>query len=103
MDGRLTVECEAGNIKDLIKALSQVVEVFGAENECGCCHSHRLRPRYRDPQGNSYYELHCDDCGADFTFGQHKEKPTLFPKRSDDDGKPYPNHGWKIWQGHERD
>ena len=51
----------------------------------------------RNVDGNDYYELRCNDCGAVLAFGQHKKGGTLFPKRKDDEGNYLPNKGWHKW------
>ena len=72
-------------------------EIF-AEEKCGLCSSSNLRFVVRNVDGNDYYELRCNDCGAILAFGQHKKGGTLFPKRKDDDNNWLPNKGWHKWQ-----
>jgi len=72
-------------------------EIF-SEEKCGLCGSTSLRFIVRNVEGNDYYELRCNDCGAVLAFGQHKKGGTLFPKRKDDDGNYLPNKGWHKWQ-----
>ena len=48
--------------------------------------------------GNDYYAIHCQTCGAELALGQKKTGDTLFIKRKDKDGNILPNGGWKKWQ-----
>jgi hypothetical protein len=97
-NGRVTVEVDGGNVKEIVKNIAIIQEVFESEAECGCCKSTRIRFQVREVDGNEYYELLCSDCGARFEFGQHKKTPTLFPKRKEGD-KMLPNRGWAKWEG----
>jgi hypothetical protein len=97
-NGRITFEIEGGNQKELFEGVANLQEIFEADSTCGLCHKPNLKFRVREVQNNKYYELHCADCGAQFQFGQHKTKPTLFPKRKDKDDKWLPNRGWSKYQ-----
>lgn len=96
--GRVTFEMEAESPKALFKKLALVQEVFGAEDKCGCCGSQDITYRARQWDGNDYFELHCKDCGADFSFGQKKDGGGLFPKRKDPNGDLLEHGGWKVWR-----
>ena len=97
-NGRLTFKVD-GDQKVLFKQVAMIQEIFDAESECGICKSKEIRFRTREVEGNTYYELICTGCGANFSFGQHKQGGTLFPKRKGEDGKPLPNGGWSKWVG----
>jgi hypothetical protein len=97
-NGRVTVEVDGGNVKEIVKNIAIVQEVFESETDCGCCKSARVRFQVRENDGNEFYELLCIECSARFEFGQHKKTPTLFPKRKDGE-KVLPNRGWAKWEG----
>lgn len=99
-NGRLALKAEGESQKDLFKLLAMMQEVFDTEERCGVCQSSEVRFQVRTVDNFEHYELACckSDCGARFEFGQHKGGQTLFPKRRDDDGKPLPNRGWKVWK-----
>ncbi|KKK51141.1 hypothetical protein LCGC14_3117930, partial [marine sediment metagenome] len=54
----------------------------------------------RENEGNKFYEIRCNDCGARLSFGSHKAKPTLFPKRKNDEGWML-DRGWQRWSKEE--
>lgn len=95
-NGRLTFEFEAESDRKLFEHLAHIQEVF-EEPQCGCCKSQRIRHEVREFDGNSYYKLYCDDCGATLDFGQHKQGGSLFPKRHDKDRHDLPNRGWYVY------
>lgn len=95
-NGRIVIEVEAGSQKGLFKAMAEVADVFESE-DCGSCKSNNIVPRVRTHDGNDYYELHCRDCGACLSFGQHKSGSTLFAKRVDEEGSYLENRGWKKY------
>lgn len=99
-DGRVVIEVQGETVKDLFRGLSQVYDVFESESACGCCGGTSIRPVAREHEDNEYYELAClnPDCGAKFSFGQHKKGNTLFPKRKDENGALLPNRGWRKWE-----
>src|ERR1022692_1171417 len=93
-NARLTFEFESENDKTLVTQLAHIQEVF-EEETCGCCKSERIRFDVREFDGNFYYKLLCDDCGATLDFGQHKTGDTLFVKRFEKDTREaLPNRGW---------
>jgi hypothetical protein len=93
-NGRLTFEFESENDKKLFATLAHIQEIF-EEAACGCCKSNRIIYDVREFDGNSYYKLLCEACGATLDFGQHKTGDSLFPKRFDKDAKAeLPNGGW---------
>lgn len=94
---KLTFELEASGQKEIFKELALIQEIF-SEEKCGLCGSQNLRFIVRNVEGNDYYELRCNDCGALLAFGQHKKGGTLFPKRKDDNNNWLPNNGWHKWQ-----
>lgn len=98
-NGQLTIEVNGEFVKDIVKQVAMVQEVFEAESACGCCNSANIRFQSRTANGNDFYEMSCNDCGARFEFGQHKQGGTLFPKRKGEGNKMLPNRGWAKWEG----
>tara|TARA_R100001132_G_C3194121_1_gene44621 strand:+ start:114 stop:443 length:330 start_codon:yes stop_codon:yes gene_type:complete len=94
--GNLTVEFESDTVREVFTQLSSFQEVFG-EIKCGKCGSDNLRFVVRENEGNEYYEIRCQDCGAKLAFGSHKKGGGLFPRRKDVDGNWLPDHGWQKW------
>ena len=86
VNDKLTLKISAEGQKELFKDLSTVQEIFG-ENNCGMCGSTDIKYVVRTVDGNDYFELRCNKCGAILSFGQHKKGGTIFPKRKDADGK----------------
>jgi hypothetical protein len=95
---RLEFELEGAGQKELFKELASIQEIFGEES-CGLCGSKNLRFVVRNVEGNDYFELRCNDCGAILAFGQHKKGGTLFPRRKDDNNNWLTNRGWHKWTG----
>ena len=98
-NGRITIEVEGGTQKELFKAVADVQEVFDADARCGDCQSADIAFRVREVDDNQYYELHCRNCQARLSFGQHKQGGTLFAKRVDDQKNPLPKGGWRKYTG----
>lgn len=100
----LIVEVEGRDQKGLFEELASIQEVFG-QKACGKCKSDDLRFSVRDVDGNKFYEVVCNSCRAKLAFGCHKQSPTLFPKRSEEDesGKKnwLPDGGWVKWDKNE--
>ena len=98
-NGRIVFEIEEGSQKGLFEAISDLQEIFEADDTCGMkgCESTNIRFRVREVKGNKYFELRCLDCNAQFAFGQNKDTKSLFPKRRDEEGKLLPNRGWFKW------
>jgi hypothetical protein len=95
---KLQFELEGAGQKEVFKELATIQEIF-SEDKCGLCNKTSIKYTCRNVEGNDYYELRCNDCGAVLSFGQHKKGGTLFPKRKDDDGTYLPNKGWHKWTG----
>ena len=93
---KLEFEIEASGQKEVFKELALIQEIFGEES-CGMCDSSSIKFLVRSVEGNDYYELRCNGCGAILSFGQHKKGGTLFPKRKDDNNNYLPNKGWHKW------
>ena len=93
VNDKLTLKISAEGQKELFKDLSTVQEIFG-ENNCGMCGSTDIKYVVRTVDGNDYFELRCNKCGAILSFGQHKKGGTIFPKRKDADGKWLENKAW---------
>jgi hypothetical protein len=93
---KLSVEFEADTVREVWNQLAVFQEVFG-ETACAKCKSSDLRFVVRENDGNHYYELRCNDCGAKLAFGANKKGGGLFPKRKDSEGKWLPDKGWQKW------
>ena len=93
---RTTVELESDTVKDAFAQLSTFQEVFG-EDKCGKCGSDNLRFVVRENDGNSYYEIRCQECGAKLSFGANKVGGGLFPRRKDAEGDWLSDRGWQKW------
>jgi hypothetical protein len=92
----IEIEVEGKDSKDCFAQLAGAVEVFG-NTKCGACDSPRTLPVVRENQGNTYYEVKCQDCGSSLGFGQKKQDGSLFPKKKDKDGNWLDNTGWVKW------
>lgn len=93
----IVIENEIAKLKDAFEFAARVQELFTQE-ECGCCHSKRIAPSVREVDEYKFYEWRCLDCTAAFSFGQHKQGGTLFPKTWDKErGQPLPDKGWAVW------
>jgi cbb3-type cytochrome oxidase cytochrome c subunit len=97
-NGRITVEVDGENIKDVFRKIAAAQEVFEAEKCCGLCKSQEIRFQHRKVEKFDYYELICRSCFACFRFGQRQEGGDLFPKRKGDDGAWLPDGGWARWE-----
>ena len=94
---KLTFEVEGSGQKEIFKELAMIQEVFG-EKACGLCKTSDLKFVCRTVEGNDYYELKCNSCGALLSFGKHKKGGTLFQKRRDENNEWLPNYGWYKWK-----
>ena len=92
----LKVEFDGESVKDIWNQLAVFQEVFG-EDTCGKCGSSNLRFVVRENDGNQYYELRCNDCGAKLSFGVNRTGGGLFPRRKSADGEWLPDRGWQKW------
>jgi hypothetical protein len=101
-DGRLTVEVEGKDNKDVFAQLALFQEIYETRR-CGACDSERVRMIVREVKGNTFFELKCMDCGSVLAFGQKKQDGSLFPKRKDKDGNWLPNGGWVKWSPRDAD
>jgi hypothetical protein len=104
-NGKLLIEVEGSNIKELFAQIGPVAEVLDGDDCCGKCGSTHIYPRAREATKKSdgkvvnYYELVCSDCRAKLSFGQHSEGGTLWAKRADDQGNALENRGWEVYLG----
>ncbi len=100
ISNEMSVEFEANGQKDLVETLASLSEVL-SQKVCGACEGFSLKYQVRTVDGNTYYEIKCNNkgCGAVLSFGQHREGGTLFPKRKDKEGNYLDNNGWIIWEG----
>jgi hypothetical protein len=89
--GGVTVSAE-GDAKEVFGELAGAAEVFG-QNACGACGSELTVPVVREVEGNTYYEMRCQSCGACLAFGQRRQDGKLFPRRKKDENW-LPNRGW---------
>jgi hypothetical protein len=96
-NGRLVVEVEGSNIKELFQQIGPVAEVLDGDDSCGKCASPHIYPRVRTAQGFDYYELVCSDCNARLSFGQHKDGGTLWAKRTGENGRVLDHRGWSVY------
>src|SRR5579864_1932969 len=96
--GKLLIKLTAEKPKDLFREIAIAQNMFETDDACGLCHSPNIHFRFHTAQSFDYYSLECVDCGAQLKFGQHKNQPTLFPKRSDENGS-LPNRGWAKVSG----
>ena len=74
------VVIDATDIKDAMRQLSDVAEVFSYET-CGICSSDAIYPNVRrTKEGYEYFEMFCHACKARKSFGQIQGKQQLFAK-----------------------
>ena len=100
--GKLTFEAEISSGKQAFEVAAKMAELF-EETHCGCCKSEHIRHEVREYDGNSYYKMLCNDCGAQLDFGQKKDGKSLFAKRYDSEAKQaLPNRGWYVWHGEKK-
>ncbi len=96
-NARLAVEIESDKVKDVFKQLAEFQEIFD-EEKCGSCKSENIKFQVRNVEGNDFFEMKCDDCGAKLAFGQYKTGGGLFPKRKKEDGTyDRVTRGWRKW------
>jgi hypothetical protein len=98
-NGKLVFKLTGTTTKELFEEIASIQDTFEAETSCGHCGSLDIKFQKRlagDKDEFDYYELVCKnlECRARFSFGQSKDKKTLFPKRKDQDGNWLPNRGW---------
>jgi len=93
--GSVVIESE-GTEKEVFADLARAAEVF-SHTVCRACESTNVRPSVREVDGNTYYEMHCNDCHAALSFGQTKQGGKLFPRRKKDE-QWLPNGGWVTRQ-----
>lgn len=106
------VTTEVATAKEIFEKVGYYAELF-TDNECGLCHSTNIVPRKRkagDSDEYDYYEMQClnPECRARLSFGQSKDKVSLFPKRKGEgEGATWlPNNGWAKYipkQGEKHD
>lgn len=60
-------------------------------DKCGKCNSQDIGIFHKNIDGNPYTGLVCLSCGAEYTFGKHRQGGTFFPKQDKNTGKPV---GW---------
>jgi len=103
LNGRLTVECEGANVKELVRSIAQVQEILDADSSCGLCGSQQIkfRVRQREKGGRrfDFFELICEICHGFLEFGQKTDMVSLYPKRKGESGTWLPNRGWVRYEG----
>lgn len=95
-NGRMLFEVCGETQKALFRELAALQSVFEADETCGLCTSPLLQFQVRVIDGNEYFSLVCQQCGAQLSFGQHKQGGTLFRKGANDQAR-----GWRIFQPRE--
>jgi len=98
-NGRISFEVDATTGKQAFEVVAAIQEIF-EESACGACKSPSIRFDVREWDGNKYFKMACNACGAQIDFGQHKDGKGLFVKRMDKDKRPLPDNGWYHWQKH---
>lgn len=91
------VEVEGSDTKDCFTELAHAIEVFG-HGTCGACDSTNTVPSVRESQGNTYFEMRCQDCNSALSFGQTRIGNKLYPRRKGKDGSYLSGNGWVKWQ-----
>lgn len=93
----ITLEVECRDQKELFDSIAGLQDVF-QNTKCGKCGS-VAKFQTRTVDANQFFEARCTNpkCRAKLSFGCHKTGNTLFPKRSDDDGKYHKFNGWKVF------
>ncbi len=91
--GSVQIEADGSDTKDCFAQLAGAAEVFG-QNRCKNCDSENVVPVVREVDGNTYYEMRCQECGCTLGFGQTKQGGKLFPRRKDKHDNWLANGGW---------
>src|SRR5688500_3373859 len=106
--GCLKFEVEGDKLPSVMKEVGAIVDAIGHE-ACGKCDSEFTFPNVREVQGDTFWEIKCQKCGAVLQLGLHKEDQVLYKKRMKVDGKGkalkgedgkalyLPNKGWLKW------
>lgn len=89
--GSIRIEAE-GDAKEVFVELARAAEVFG-QAKCGSCGSDHVLPTVRERDGNTFYEMQCQNCRCCLAFGQRRSDGALFPRRKRDENW-LPNGGW---------
>lgn len=79
VNDRVTIQVEANGPIDMMEQIGHYVMIL-SQNTCGLCQSSNVHPEHAARSGYDFYSMRCFDCGGEFSFGQHKEGGTLFPK-----------------------
>lgn len=86
-DGCYMVQCEGETVKDLVRGIAALQDVFEAAHHCGKCGAATTRFRVRNVGGNEFFEVACLACPAVLDLGQNKKGGGLWPKQ------------WRTFQG----
>src|SRR5688572_22533100 len=97
VSGNILITVDCTDMKDLLKKLAEIDDVFG-EAQCGGCGGKSIRYTHRSAQGYDFYEAVCTTCKAKLQYGQAKEGGKLFPRRKDKEGNYLQNGGWEKFQ-----
>ncbi len=96
-NGRLQFEADIQNAKQAFELMGKIQEIF-EEPACGCCKSESIRCSTREHDSNMFYNLVCNQCGAQLDIGQRKDGKGMWLKRTDKDGNRLENQGWYVYQ-----
>lgn len=107
-NGRLTLEMEYSDDRDLFEKVAHVDEVFG-DLTCGAkvdggkwVESDDVKFVVREVDGNKYYEVWPRDSrlrGFKKSYGCHKKGNGLFPKRMDKETHTLASNGYAKFKG----
>lgn len=79
VNDRATIQVEANSPIDAIEQIGHYVMILSMTT-CGACQSKNVHPDHQNRAGYDFYSMRCHDCGSEFSFGQHRDRDTLFPK-----------------------
>ena len=92
----LLLEFDAKGVKDYFEQRAVIDEIV-KQDTCGKCGGKDISYNVREVDGNKFYEMKCQSCGAALGFGCHKVGGTLFPQRKDKEKGWLPDSGWVKW------
>jgi ribosomal protein L40E len=104
-NGRISVELTGSTSVSVFEQISLFQEVF-EQTKCGKCGSEDLKFNIRTTNGDKYYELICNECGARLAFGCNKEGGGMYPQRKftkshaqfvEGEANYKPDNGWCKW------
>lgn len=100
LNGKLVVDLEVANTKELVEELAAIQDVC-EEKECAECKGKDFRFVTRLVGDDKYYEIMCKKCNFKLGFGQPKKgKGNLYPRRYNHKTKqPIGKWGWHKFDG----